>query len=78
MSKDVIEVSALKSFDQTVETAERLSQAEGKPLYSVIADPYSYGPLEKPATKFLQFSMLIEELDQLLEDGMSLPEFYDE
>ena len=63
---------------KTMEAAQRLAQAEGKSLYSVISDPYSYGPLEKPATKFLQFSVLIEELDQLLEDGMSLPEFYDE
>ena len=63
---------------KTMDAAQRLAQAEGKSLYSVISDPYSYGPLEKAATKFLQFSVLIEELDQLLEDGMSLPEFYDE
>lgn len=63
---------------KTIEMADRLALAEGKPLYSVIADPYSYAPLEKSAVKFLQFSALIEELAQLLEDGMSLPEFYDE
>ena len=63
---------------KTLDSAQRLAQAEGKSLYSIISDPYSYGPLEKPASKFLQFSVLIEELDQLLEDGMSLPEFYDE
>ena len=63
---------------KAMDLAERLAQAEGKSLYSVISDPYSYAPLEKPAGKFLQFSVLIEELDQLLEDGMSLPEFYDE
>ena len=63
---------------KTLDVAERLAQAEGKSLYTVISDPYSYAPLEKPAAKFLQFSVMIEELDQMLEDGMTLPEFYDE
>ena len=63
---------------KTIETALRLAEAEGKPLYDVVADPYSYGPLEKPAMKLMQFSALIEGLAQLLEEGMSLPDFYDE
>ena len=63
---------------KTIETAVRLAQAEEIPLYSVISDPYSYGPLEKPAMKLMQFSTLIEGLAQLLEEGMSLPDFYDE
>lgn len=63
---------------KTIETAERLSQAEGIPLYSVVSDPYSYGPLEKAAMKLMQFSSLIESLAQLLEDGVSLPDFYEE
>ena len=63
---------------KTIETAERLAEAEGKPLYSVVADPYSYGPLEKPAMKLLKFSAMIEGMAQLLEEGMSLPDFYDE
>lgn len=63
---------------KTIETAVRLAQAEEKPLYHVISDPYSYGPLEKPALKLMQFSAMIEGLAQLLEDGMSLPDFYDE
>ena len=63
---------------KTLEMADRLAEAEGKPLYSVISDPYSYAPLEKSAVKFLQFSALIEDLAKLLDDGMSLPEFYDE
>ncbi len=63
---------------KTIETADRLAQAEGKGLYPVLSDPYSYGPLEKAASKLLQFAVLIEELAQLLEDGMSLPEFYEE
>ena len=63
---------------KTIETARRLAEAEGKPLYSVISDPYSYAPLEKSAMKMMQFSALIEGMAQLLEDGMSLPDFYDE
>ena len=63
---------------KAMEMAERLAEAENKPLYAVISDPYSYAPLEKTAMKFLQFSAMIEELAKLLEDGMSLPEFYDE
>ena len=62
---------------KTVETADRLAQAEGCGLYKVVSDPYSYGPLEKAAGKLLQFTVLIEELAQLLEDGMPLPEFYE-
>ena len=63
---------------KTIETAQRLADAEQKPLYKIVSDPYSYAPLEKPAMKLLQFSSLIEELAQLLEDGMSLPDFYEE
>ena len=63
---------------KTIETALRLAEAEGKPLYHVVADPYSYGPLEKSAMKLLKFSALIEGMAQLLEEGMSLPDFYDE
>ena len=62
---------------KTIETAQRLADAEEKPLYSILSDPYSYGPLEKSAMKLMQFSAMVEELDQLLEDGMSLPDFYD-
>ena len=63
---------------KTIETAQRLAEADGKSLYGVVSDPYSYGPLEKPAMKLLQFSGLIEGMAQLLEEGMSLPDFYDE
>jgi len=64
--------------DKTIETADRLAQAEGLGLYKVVSDPYSYGPLEKAAGKLLQFTVMIEELANLLEDGMTLPEFYEE
>ena len=63
---------------KTIETAQRLADAEHKPLYAIVSDPYSYGPMEKPAMKLMQFSALIEGMAQLLEDGMSLPDFYDE
>ena len=63
---------------KTIEMASRLAEAEHKPLYQVISDPYSYGPLEKSAMKLLQFSALIEGMAQLLEEGMSLPDFYEE
>ena len=63
---------------KTIETAQRLATAEGKGLYYVVSDPRSYAPLEKAAGKLMQFSGMIEGLAQLLADGMSLPEFYDE
>lgn len=62
---------------KTLETAERLATAEHKPLYSVVCDPYSYNPLEKAAEKFLKFTVMIEDLANMLEQGASLTEFYD-
>lgn len=62
---------------KTIETAERLATAEGSGIYSVISDPYTYGPLQKSADKLLKFTVMIEELAQLLSDGMPLDEFYD-
>ena len=63
---------------KALDTVERMAAAEGKGLYHVISDPYSYGPLGKTAGKFKAFSDIIESLAQLLEQGMPLPEFYDE
>ena len=63
---------------KSIETAERLAAAEGKALYEVVADPYSYAPLEKAGEKFLRFVTMIEELAAMLDSGMSLPDFYDE
>ncbi len=63
---------------KTVETAQRLSSAAEIPLYSVVSDPYSYGPLEKSANKLMQFCVMIEQLASLLDTGISLTEFYDE
>ena len=63
---------------KTIETAERLATAEGNGIYSVISDPYTYGPLQKNAEKLLKFTIMIEELSRHLADGMPLDEFYDE
>ena len=62
---------------KTIETAQRLAHAEGTSLYDVISNPASYAPLEKATGKLKAFSTLIEGLSQLLESGMSLPDFYD-
>ena len=63
---------------KTIETAERLAAAEGKGLYNVVSGAESYGPLQKASAKLRAFSSLIEELAELLEEGMPLPEFYEE
>ena len=63
---------------KSIETAERLAQASDLPLYSVVCDPYSFAPLEKAAPKLMQFTVLIEELAQLLDEGMALDEFYEQ
>ena len=63
---------------KTIETAERMAHAAGQSLYSIVCDPYSYASLEKPAMKLLQFSALIEGLAELLDEGMSLGDFYEE
>ncbi len=63
---------------KTIETVERMARVDNKHLYDVISDPYSYNPLEKSAAKLMQFTLLIEQLATLLDEGMALPEFYDE
>ncbi len=63
---------------KALETAQRLADAEGMGLYHVICDPNAYGPLEKSAGKFLKFTQMIESLATLLEEGIALPEFYDQ
>ena len=62
---------------KSLETVERLAQASEIPIYGVVSDPYSFAPLEKSAAKLMQFTILIEELAQLLDDGMPLDEFYE-
>lgn len=64
--------------DKSLETARRLAEAENVPLYEVIANPSGYAPLEKMAPKLNHFTSIIEGLAQLLDEGMSLPEFYEE
>ncbi len=62
---------------KTLEVVQRLAQAENVPMYQVVSNPYSYNPVEKSAAKLLQFTAVIEELAELLDNGMELPEFYD-
>lgn len=62
---------------KTVETIERLCAASGKPLYSVISDPFSYPAMEHAAQKLMNFSVLIEECAELSET-LPLPDFYEE
>ena len=64
--------------EKTLLGVSRLAQAEGKGLYHVVSNPYSYGPLEKVAGKLMRFTVLIEELAQLLETDISLVDFYEE
>ena len=63
---------------KSLETAQRLADAAQKPLYEVVADAKSYASLERIAPKLNAFASMIEELDQMLADGISLPDFYEE
>ena len=63
---------------KTIETAQRLAQAEGSSLYHVVSNPRDYAPLEKSAGKLRAFADLIESLAGLLDSGITLPEFYEE
>ena len=63
---------------KALDVVERLAAAEGKGLYHVISDPFSYGPIGKAASRFKDFSDMIESLAQLLDEGMALDTFYDE
>ena len=76
--KRIINTPARGLGAKTVETAQRLAQAENKPLYSVVCDPYAYAPLEKAAGKLMQFTILMESLAKMLDDGMNLTDFYEE
>ena len=62
---------------KTVETIERLCAASGKPLYSVVSDPYSYPAMERSAQKLMNFTVLIEECAELVQT-LPLPDFYEE
>lgn len=63
---------------KSLETAQRLADAEQIPLYAVISDAKCYAPLEKIAPKLNAFVSMIEDLDQMLADGISLADFYEE
>ena len=63
---------------KTIEIADRLATAEGKGFYHVIGDPDSYAPLEKAGKKLKLFTNLLDELESLLDTGISLPDFYEQ
>ncbi len=63
---------------KSIETLERLALAEGKPMYDLAAEAESYGPLEKSVGKLKQFAALMDGLQELLDEGMALPDFYEE
>ena len=63
---------------KSLETAQRLADAEGCALYEVISNARGYAPLEKIAPKLNAFSQMIEQLAQMLDNGVSLPDFYEE
>ena len=62
---------------KTLETAQKLADAEDMSLYTIVASASDYGPLEKAAGKLERFRDLIEGCAELL-DSMSLPDFYEE
>ena len=63
--------------NKTIEVVERLAAAEGFGVSRVLLDPDSYAPLEKAAKKLKQFGAMLDELEEMLHNGMSLTEFYD-
>ena len=63
---------------KTIETAERLAAAENMPLYDIVSRPENYAPLEKSGPKLKRFVSMVDELQDLLDTGISLPDFYDE
>ncbi len=63
---------------KTVEVAQRLANAEGKGLYHIVSNPNDYAPLQKSSAKLQSFCQIIEGLAELLDTGISLPDFYEE
>lgn len=63
---------------KTMEMIERLSRAEGRHLYDILANPGGYSALERTTPKIQAFTDLIEGCAGLLASGMPLDEFYDE
>ena len=61
---------------KTLEQVRRLAEAQGLPMFFVLARAQSYSALEKSASKLTAFSSLIGDCAALL-DQLSLPDFYD-
>lgn len=63
---------------KTVETAQRLADAAGTSLYSIVSNCRNYAPLEKSVAKLEGFTSILEGLSELLHEGVALPDFYEE
>ncbi|MBQ6798014.1 MAG: UvrD-helicase domain-containing protein [Oscillospiraceae bacterium] len=62
---------------KALEQAGRLAASQGVSLYDIVSDAYTYPALQRPAEKFMLFTVMIEECAALL-DTLSLPDFYEE
>jgi len=62
---------------KALEQAGRLASSQGMCLYDIVSDAYTYPALQRPAEKFMMFTVMIEECAALL-DTLSLPDFYEE
>ena len=74
----IVNKPARKLGPKAIETVQRLARAEGTSLYHVLSHPENYAALEKNAKHTKAFTDLIESLAGLLEEGMSLGDFYEE
>lgn len=61
---------------KSLETAKRLAESMGLPLFEVISNAAMYPALEKSANKFLAFCEMIKYL-RACSGNMELPDFYD-
>jgi len=73
----IVNVPARGIGDKSVEYLQRIADAEKCSLYQMAYQCGSYGGFERVEKKFNAFTQLIEGLSDLLEQGMSLPDFYD-
>lgn len=63
---------------KTMEQIDRLAVSSEQPLYAVLSHPEEFAALEKYREKLHKFCDMIEGLAELLNEGMSLPDFYDQ
>ena len=61
---------------KTLEAVEALAEQNRVSMYDVVSDPYNYPELHRAAGKLMAFTVLIEELAELLETA-PLQDFYE-